>query len=178
MDFCRAPSHFHVVYGWPQLCALIHQFYIDVLSIIGNGKPAFRLPNFREFEEQMHRSLNIIPIFQSTDKNVDGDQHIKQTRACREGSTTPTWDWIVKIEISLIFLLSLSNLNFYKILVKNWTIMKNFMPDFTCMVLQSVIQEKAFLKINFLIAMTSNIFNTQILLNLNFNEDLWNKILL
>ena len=48
--------------------------------------------------------------------------------------------------------------------------MKNFMPDFTCMVLQSVIQEKAFLKINFLIAMTSNIFNTQILLNLNFNE--------
>ena len=90
----------------------------------------------------------------------------------------PTWDWIVKIEISLIFLLSLSNLNFYKILVKNWTIMKNFMPDFTCMVLQSVIQEKAFLKINFLIAMTSNIFNTQILLNLNFNEDLWNKILL
>ena len=91
---------------------------------------------------------------------------------------TPTWDWIVKIEISLIFLLSLSNLNFYKILVKNWTIMKNFMPDFTCMVLQSVIQEKAFLKINFLIAMTSNIFNTQILLNLNFNEDLWNKILL
>ena len=94
------------------------------------------------------------------------------------GRSTPTWDWIVKIEISLIFLLSLSNLNFYKILVKNWTIMKNFMPDFTCMVLQSVIQEKAFLKINFLIAMTSNIFNTQILLNLNFNEDLWNKILL
>ena len=91
---------------------------------------------------------------------------------------TPTWDWIVKIEISLIFLLSLSNLNFYKVLVKNWTIMKNFMPYFTCMVLQSVIQEKAFLKINFLIAMTSNIFNTQILLNLNFNEDLWNKILL
>ena len=50
--------------------------------------------------------------------------------------------------------------------------MKNFMPYFTCMVLQSVIQEKAFLKINFLIAMTSNIFNTQILLNLNFNEEL------
>ena len=56
--------------------------------------------------------------------------------------------------------------------------MKNFMPDFTCMVLQSVIQEKAFLKINFLIAMTSNIFNAQIFLNFNFNEDLRNKILL
>ena len=50
--------------------------------------------------------------------------------------------------------------------------MKNFKPDFTCMVLQSVIQEKVFLKNNFLIAMTSNNFNTQILLNLDFNEDL------
>ena len=108
------------------------------------------------------------------DQNKTLDHTI--TIQCHWG--TPTWDWIVKIEISLIFLLSLSNLNFYKILVKNWTIMKNFMPDFTCMVLQSVIQEKAFLKINFLIAMTNNIFNTQILLNLNFNEELWNKILL
>ena len=105
--------------------------------------------------------------------------HVEDSLQTHKSSKlTPTWDWIVKIEISLIFLLSLSNLNFYKVLVKKWTIMKNFMPDFTCMVLQSVIQEKAFLKINFLIAMTSNIFNTQILLNLNFNEDLWNKILL
>ena len=50
---------------------------------------------------------------------------------------------------------------------KKWTILKNFMPYFISMVLQSVIEERAFLKINLEV--------TRIFWYSNFNEGLWNK---